>query len=99
MYRDAVRSEYHQMVLVSNDSDAEPVLKAIRDDYPAIRIGVITPISPRSDDGKGHRSVSRSLSVFADWTRKHIVDEELERSQMPLRVPTKKKPIDKPPHW
>lgn len=99
MYRDAVRGEFEQLVIVSNDSDAGPILQAIRQDRPELVIGVLTPISPRPPDGKEHRSVSSSLAKWAHWTRRHILDEELEHAQLPLRVPTRKKPIDKPSHW
>ena len=99
MYRDALSGRFQQIVIFSNDSDAEPALKAVRDDFPEITVGVVTPIEPRAEDGKGHRSISTSLSNYAHWTRRHILDEELARAQLPLRVPTKKKPIDKPAHW
>jgi uncharacterized LabA/DUF88 family protein len=99
MYRDAINGKAEQLVIFSNDSDAEPVLAAIRKDCPGLTIGVVTPIRPRPEDGKGHRSVSSSLAAKADWTRKHILDEELALAQMPQRVPTRKKPIDKPTHW
>jgi uncharacterized LabA/DUF88 family protein len=99
MYRDAVRGGLDQMVIVSNDSDAEPVLAAIRQDCPTLTIGVVTPVPPRTGGAKGHRSVSSSLAKWAHWTRRHILDEELEHAQLPPRVPTRKKPIDKPPHW
>lgn len=99
MYRDALSGKFDQLVLISNDSDAEPVLKAIRQDRPGIAIGVVTPIVPRPEDGKGYRSVSTSLSNYADWTRRHVLDEELARAQLPGRVGTKKKPVDKPGHW
>lgn len=99
MYRDAIRGGFDQLVIVSNDSDAEPVLAAIREDCPTLAIGVVSPIPPKASGGKGHRSVSASLSNWADWTRRHILDEELEQAQLPPRIPTRKKPIDKPPHW
>ena len=99
MYRDALSGQYQQMVIVSNDSDAEPALKAIREDFPDIKIGVITPIEPRPEDGKGHRSISTSLSSYAHWARRHILDEELGRAQLPAQVPTRKKPIYRPEHW
>jgi uncharacterized LabA/DUF88 family protein len=34
MYRDAVKGLYDHMVICSNDSDAEPVLEALREDFP-----------------------------------------------------------------
>lgn len=99
MYRDAIGGKFEQLVIFSNDSDAEPVLAAIRQDFPALIIGVVTPIPPRPEDGKGHRSISSSLSAIADWTRRHVLDDELARAQLPERVLTRKKPIHKPAHW
>ena len=52
MYRDAAKGLYDQVVLCSNDSDAEPVLQALREDFPALVIGVVTPVSP-PDSVKG----------------------------------------------
>jgi hypothetical protein len=36
---------------------------------------------------------------LAHWVRRYIKDEELEKSQLPINVPTKKKPASKPAHW
>jgi uncharacterized LabA/DUF88 family protein len=99
MYRDAAKGLYDQVVLCSNDSDAEPVLQALREDFPALVIGVVTPVSP-TDPAKGSpRGVSSSLSHHAHWTRRYLLDGELTAAQLPPRVPTKKKPIVKPVHW
>ena len=100
MYRDAAKGRVDQVVLCSNDSDAEPVLKALREDFPALIIGVVTPVHPPPEaGGRIHRGISTSLATQAHWTRKHILDDELASAQMPPRVPTRKKPIDKPAHW
>ena len=32
-----------QLILVSNDSDAEPVLAAITEDFPHLKLGLIMP--------------------------------------------------------
>jgi uncharacterized LabA/DUF88 family protein len=98
MYRDTAKGVLDQVVLCSNDSDAEPVLRALREDYPSLRIGIVTPVPP-SNGKSAHRGVSAALARHAHWTRRHILDEELARAQLPLRVPTRRKPIDKPPHW
>lgn len=99
MYRDVVKGRFDQVVICSNDSDAEPVLEALREDFPGIIIGVVTPGRPVETDGSGYRATSKSLARHADWARKYILDEELVRAQLPSRVPTRKKPIDKPEHW
>ena len=96
MYRDVAKGLYDQVVICSNDSDAEPVLEALKEDFPNLIIGVVSPLREHATDT---RSVSTSLSNFAKWTRRYILDEELEKAQLPTRVPTKKKPADKPPHW
>ena len=97
MYRDASKGLFEQQVVVTNDSDAEPTLKAIREDFPHITIGVITPIRPPS--AGRFRSISASLERHAHWMRRYILDAELAAAQLPAHVPTNKKPIRKPPHW
>jgi uncharacterized LabA/DUF88 family protein len=99
IYRDVAKARFEQIVICSNDSDVEPVLQAVREDYPDIMIGLVTPGSPTPDDGSGFRSISTSLSRHADWARKYIRDEELSAAQLPLRIPTRKKAIEKPSHW
>ena len=98
MYRDVCKGKYQQVVICSNDSDVEPVLRAIREDFAETQIGVITPVPP-ADDGRQPRNLSTSLSQWADWTRRHIVDDELSTAQLPLKIPTNKRPILKPGHW
>lgn len=99
MYRDAAKGLYAQMVLCSNDSDAEPVLEALREDFSQLRIGVVTPVHP-TDPGKGSpRGVSTSLAKHAHWVRRYLLDVELAQALLPAQVPTNKKPICKPAHW
>lgn len=95
IYRDCAKGLCEQVVVCSNDSDVEPVLAAIREDFPAIQIGVITPASPQDE----HRRISKSLVAHAHWVRRYITDDELAASQLPQQVPTKKKPAIKPEHW
>lgn len=98
MYRDACKGLYDRVILVSNDSDAEPALQAIRDDFPHIVVGVVMPIRPPAADDV-HRRASGSLANLAHWVIKHLTDEQLQAAQLPALVPTKKKPIRKPSHW
>ena len=95
MYRDAVRGAADQLVLCSNDTDLMRALKYVREDCPAIILGLVAPL-PKN--GK-HRPVSVSLSEHAHWTRKYIREEELKAAQFKHRIPTRKKPIDKPEYW
>jgi len=97
-YRDALRGEVEQIVIVSNDSDLEPALVAIRSDCSAeMRIGVVMPISESSTGAK--RPPNKRLSDCADWTRKHISNLELADAQFPDTIPTLKKPIKKLAYW
>jgi uncharacterized LabA/DUF88 family protein len=98
MYRDAASGLFSQLVLCSNDSDAEPVMQALREDFPELVLGVVTPARPPGTR-PGRGGVSTSLSQHAAWTRQYIRDDELERAQLPEKVPTKKKPAFKPGHW
>lgn len=94
MYRDAISGEYDQVVLVSSDTDLVPALSAIKEDAPLVRRGLILPRRPT-----GARPAAKSLSELCHWTRDHINNHELEASLFSNRVPTTKKPADKPGHW
>lgn len=98
MYRDVCKSRYDRVIVVSNDSDVEPALRAIRDDFPHIMIGVVATIRP-PQAGNTARRPSGSLSNIADWTLSSISDEQLHNAQLPKVVPTRKKAIRKPTHW
>ena len=99
MYRDACKGLYDRVILMSNDSDAEPVLQAIRQDFPDILIGLVIPIWPPTPDTATPRRVSGSLSGRADWVIPNITDDQLRQAQLPDQIPTRKKPIRKPAHW
>ena len=100
MYRDACKGLVDQVVLCSNDSDAEPVLEAIRADFPLIRIGLITPRRPPPPGTSSARVKSRSLAAHAHWVRGHITDDEMANAQLPdfVAAPSGKK-FKKPEHW
>jgi len=93
MYRDVAKGVCDRIILISNDSDAEPALEAIRKDFPNVMVGVITPLHDKT------RSVSASLSRNADWVISKITDTELGNAQLPASIPTRKKPIKKPTYW
>jgi uncharacterized LabA/DUF88 family protein len=99
MYRHAAQGLYDRVILVSNDSDAEPALQAIREDFPHILVGLIVPIEPTTPGHDPGRRVSGSLMNLAHWVLKHLTDDQLQAAQLPNHVPTKKKPIRKPVHW
>lgn len=101
MYRLATRQStvvpehrIEQIVLVSADTDMAPALRALREDYPALRIGVILP---HREGIK--REPPGSLLECAHWTRRSISVEELRTHQFPPRVPTRKRPACKPDYW
>lgn len=83
-----------QLVLVSADTDMTPALKAIHEDFPEMRMGVILP---HREGIK--RTVPGSLKHYAHWMRHVVTNEELAAHQFPPRVPTRKKPADKPEYW
>lgn len=101
MYRLASREEFlppeqrtQQIVLVSGDTDMTPALKAIREDFPDLHIGVILP----HREGV-QRTVPGSLKQYANWMRHVVTESELADHQLPPRVPTRKKPAIKPAYW
>ena len=99
-YRDAIKGEAEQIVFVSNDSDLAPAVAAIREDMgDRVKIGVILPIRKPDNPDEQKRPGNASLSEFADWTRSYITPAELSASHLPAKIPTKKKPIEKPDYW
>lgn len=98
MYRDAMKGLFDHVVLCSNDQDAEPALVALKEDFPSIMRGVVSPVRP-PEAPDAHRRLSGSLMAHAHWTRRYLLDEELAAAHLPEIVPTKKKPIRKPTHW
>jgi hypothetical protein len=101
MYRDAVHGACEQMVICTNDTDAEPVLKAIREDYPSITLGVIAPIRPIVP--KAGSEVARPMSSLrkcADWSIPHITEAQLRAALMPERIAREgRKALLRPAHW
>ena len=83
-----------QIVLVSADTDLGPALKAIREDFPLIRVGVILP---HRESIK--RGIPGTLKNQADWMRTVVKNTELQAHQFPDKIPTNKKPIFKPRYW
>ena len=98
-YRDASKGLADQVVFVTNDSDIEPAMKAIKEDFPRVYIGSIMPIAPVASPAGHQRRASVSLSNLANWTRHSISDGELASAQLPTAIATAKRPIVKPTHW
>ncbi|MCF4993912.1 NYN domain-containing protein, partial [Pseudomonas gessardii] len=101
MYRLAARQaslvqeeRIQQVVLVSADTDMTPALRALREDFPDLKIGVILP---HREGIK--RTIPGSLKHHSHWMRHIVTTEELSTYQFPNRVATLKKPAIKPDYW
>lgn len=96
LYRDVYLKNIEQCILVSNDSDLIPALKAIKEDFPFTRLGAVMPIL---FSNRNNRPANKGIEVITHWTRSYIRAEELEKFQLPEKIPTRKKPIIKPNYW
>ncbi|PYG82162.1 MULTISPECIES: NYN domain-containing protein [unclassified Pseudomonas] len=101
MYRLAARQaglptgeRIQQLVLVSADTDLTPALKAIKEDFSDLRLGVILP----HREGM-KRTLPGSLQNNSHWMRRVVTEDELASNQFPDRVPTQKRPACKPLYW
>lgn len=94
LYRDVAKGQADQVVVCTSDTDIAPVISAIKEDFPEVKVGCIFP----RFNSRG-RPAPKTLTDLADWTRHYINEQELARSQLPEKVPTKKKPIFKPEDW
>ena len=99
MMADAADGLCDQQILISNDSDCAPALAMIRKRHPDIVRGVIAPLPNIQLSNKGHRRPSNELTDLSSWTRESISEDLLTNCQLPDRIPTRKRPIDKPAHW
>lgn len=97
MYRDLAKQQADIAVLCSNDSDMVPVVRAIKEDFPAVQVGIIAPL-PEPQENKIRRA-NAELQRVADWTRHHLRDQELQAAQLPDTVATRKKAARRPLHW
>lgn len=93
-YSDAIRGEIDHVVIVTNDTDIVPALKLIKE-HTQVKIGIIA--TTRHKD----MAVNQDLDDYSDWTRVHILDDELEASQLPslIRVADTGKVVQKPISW
>lgn len=87
-------SKIEQILLVSGDTDMTPALRMVRQDFPSMKIGLIFP---QRENLK--RTPPGSLIELADWSRKVVKEDELAKNQLPERISTRKKPIQKPSYW
>lgn len=98
-YRDAIKGLVDILVFVSNDTDLEPALSAIRQDMgQTIQIGIVIPLR-QPEPHKPKRPPNQRLSKYANWTRDYLTHDELANSHLPLKIPTSKKTIFKPDYW
>lgn len=101
MYRLAARQaalppehRIEQIVLVSADTDMTPALRALHEDFPDLRLGVILPHREGIQ-----RTIPGSLKNYSHWMRRIVTTAELASNQFPDRVATLKKPAVKPNYW
>ena len=97
IYRDVAQGKCQQVVICSNDSDLQPALQMVSEDFPTVSIGLIMPL--RENANAEGKAPNKRLTQLAHWVRSHIKDVELAKAQLPLNVQTKKKPATKPAHW
>jgi hypothetical protein len=96
-YRDAAQGLCDQQVICSNDSDMEPAINLVCQDFPNIKIGLVVPLREKIKNSDA--VPNKRLTTKVNWVRHHILDIELEKSQLSDIVPTNKKPARKPKHW
>lgn len=72
---------YEQAVICSNDTDLEGALRVVKENCPAVRLGLVAPI-PNNDS----RKIAADLKKYADWS-KVLSTVHIEHSQLPEKIP------------
>ena len=98
MYRDARDGAADHLVLVTNDSDLLPALRAIRDDA-TVMVGVILPLKKKVASESAAPRPSTSLALHADWLLPHIAEADLAACQLAPLIHTRRRPARRPAHW
>ena len=96
LYRDAARQSADCLVVCCNDSDVEPAMAMVRQDFPKLQLGLVVPLLAQVET---KRFPNKRLTEQAHWVRHTIREVELERSQLNDVVPTPRKAARKPAHW
>ena len=81
-----------QVVFVTNDTDLASALEKIKS-LNKVKIGLVIPTTDSV------RNPNEKLDKHADWTRRNILLEELQASQLPRSVQGGRKPAVKPMGW
>lgn len=72
---------YEQAVVCSNDTDLEGALRAVKQNCPSVRLGLVAPI-PSNDS----RKIAADLKQYVDWS-KVLSTVHLEHSLLPDKIP------------
>lgn len=86
---DAWKGRMEQAVICSNDSDLMGALEALRNDHPALRIGLVAPI-------RNVRHLSADLKQHVHW-HKILSATHLAAAQLPNKIPGT--PLTRPAEW
>ena len=100
MYRDAVSSNFDQLVLVTSDSDLQPAIHLIKQDYSKLKLGVILPTPPSTSEKSSKVRSSGALQKDVDWILNNIGEKDMFSNQLPNSIkPQKGQNIIKPSYW
>lgn len=93
IYHDVIHERCEQIVICSNDTDIIPALEFSRRANPNLVIGAIFPRLH-----KGDIPIS-NITDYVNWHWDYIDLADLQKHQLPNKIPTRKKPIIKPDYW
>lgn len=74
-YREAVKNNVDQIILVTGDTDLAPAISAIREDYPQKKVGVIFPFGKANDELR--HLADFSYKTTKDWLSKCVMNPTL----------------------
>ena len=92
MLRDAYSGTVNQQVLITSDSDLEPAMKMIKEDFPDMILGLVLPVR------NVRQERAASLIDLSDWRENHLRVPELEQHQLPDLIEIGRH-IRKPERW
>lgn len=64
LFRAAVKNEFDKAILITGDTDLVPVVRSIREMFPAKKIGVVFPINRAADELKQVADFHKKIKVY-----------------------------------
>jgi uncharacterized LabA/DUF88 family protein len=87
LFQEAVNDSFDKAVIVSGDSDLIPAIKAVRESFPAKKIGIMIPIDRQAEELKATADFHYKIKEF--HLKNAIFPDVVECNGAKIEIPAK----------